>query len=424
MITANVLHVLRRFIATIGCPKWIICDNAQIFKTINQCYSSLPVPNIDEDIIDYCITNRIQMKPIVFIRPHARLCGLYPTENLDQWLPFQTTRDTLLADWNRTSTLVSDFWTRWGKEYLTTMREQYTTELPVPRSHEEHPPKCGDIVPIHDTTLDRRQREIGRIIASQDNYQRSAQIQLPSKQKCGLLTDTLSQHSYYVRLPRLYKNLIPKHLFCPAQPICETMRCILCWERFYNTQCWTYTQTILVVIILLIFSYGSIRLSKLWLICCDLSNKLPSLFNKRRPIRTYIDPRKRRRKHNISTCLALLCLQIPYGYGCSQTTSITANENICFKNRDKETCTFNEATMITLKPLQQESCLILNNYNNQPIGLLTIKVDGIDFECQRDVQFYARDHQILSELSRRKYLFAEILSSDHSRQRVIVGLTR
>ncbi|RCN28462.1 hypothetical protein ANCCAN_25793 [Ancylostoma caninum] len=57
MTAKTVLHTLRRFIATIGCPTWIISDNAQSFKTVSQCYSFLPDPQIDDYIMDTVLAN-------------------------------------------------------------------------------------------------------------------------------------------------------------------------------------------------------------------------------------------------------------------------------------------------------------------------------------------------------------------------------
>ncbi|KAL6731220.1 hypothetical protein Aduo_002144 [Ancylostoma duodenale] len=69
MTTQSVLHVLRRFIATIGCPTWIVCDNALSFKKVAECYSSLSSSDIDKDIIDYCTKKRIQVKFIPSLSP-------------------------------------------------------------------------------------------------------------------------------------------------------------------------------------------------------------------------------------------------------------------------------------------------------------------------------------------------------------------
>ncbi|KAL6724069.1 hypothetical protein Aduo_019003 [Ancylostoma duodenale] len=69
MTTQSVLHALRRFIATIGCPTWIVCDNALSFRKVAECYSSLPNSDIDKDIIDYSTKKRIQVKFIPSLSP-------------------------------------------------------------------------------------------------------------------------------------------------------------------------------------------------------------------------------------------------------------------------------------------------------------------------------------------------------------------
>ncbi|VDO22063.1 unnamed protein product [Haemonchus placei] len=68
MTASTALYSLRRFIATFGCPTWIICDNAKSFKTIEQPYASLPDPATDEDII-ICVVKRIEMKFIPRLSP-------------------------------------------------------------------------------------------------------------------------------------------------------------------------------------------------------------------------------------------------------------------------------------------------------------------------------------------------------------------
>ncbi|KAL6737581.1 hypothetical protein Aduo_011210 [Ancylostoma duodenale] len=248
MTTQSVLHVLRRFIATIGCPTWIVCDNALSFKKVAECYSSLPNPDIDKDIIDYCTKRRIQVKfipslspwqggiyekmidifkksfkhaignrvmnlddiktiakeaeaivntrpltyisddsdhiplrPIDFLRPSALLSGPNPDDPPDEWQPLDNTREALLVAWHKTSEALNTFWKRWTHEYLTSLREQYKRTHKTPRSHDEEPPKLNDIVMIHDSTLNKGQWKLGRIIGSKDNYKRSVDIRLPSK---------------------------------------------------------------------------------------------------------------------------------------------------------------------------------------------------------------------------------------------------
>ncbi|KAK6726399.1 hypothetical protein RB195_004614 [Necator americanus] len=64
------LHCLRRFIATNGCPKRIICDNAPAFKTFAQAQSDEPMnEKRPEDLLDYCATKKIQFKFIPAFSP-------------------------------------------------------------------------------------------------------------------------------------------------------------------------------------------------------------------------------------------------------------------------------------------------------------------------------------------------------------------
>ncbi|KIH61922.1 hypothetical protein ANCDUO_07799 [Ancylostoma duodenale] len=74
MIARTVLHIPRRFIATIGCPTWLICDNAQSFKTIANCYNSTFTRHNDGDILDYCTKQHIQLN---FIPAMSRWQGAY-----------------------------------------------------------------------------------------------------------------------------------------------------------------------------------------------------------------------------------------------------------------------------------------------------------------------------------------------------------
>ncbi|KAK6019800.1 hypothetical protein OSTOST_14560 [Ostertagia ostertagi] len=153
MTSLKVLHVLRRFIATIGCPDFILCDNAPIAK----CYLSLPNPDVDNDILDYCTKRQLQIKfipslspwqggvceeidifkksfthtvrnrllsieveteakvntrpityitddidhiplrPIDFLRPYAQLAGPSLQDDSDEWIHIPSTRESLLS---------------------------------------------------------------------------------------------------------------------------------------------------------------------------------------------------------------------------------------------------------------------------------------------------------------------------------------
>ncbi|KAK6047717.1 hypothetical protein COOONC_14777 [Cooperia oncophora] len=47
---------------------------------------------------------------------------------------------------------------------------------------------------------------------------------------------------------------------CPSHPICEILRCNICLEKIYNTQCWTTPDTILVV------AFVTIMVSLYWIL--------------------------------------------------------------------------------------------------------------------------------------------------------------
>ncbi|PIO71824.1 integrase core domain protein [Teladorsagia circumcincta] len=79
------LHNLRRFIATYGCPKRIMCDNAPAFKTFAQAHGDEPIREVrDKDLKDYCAANKIQFKFIPAFSPwqggvYERMVGIFKT---------------------------------------------------------------------------------------------------------------------------------------------------------------------------------------------------------------------------------------------------------------------------------------------------------------------------------------------------------
>lgn len=97
-------------------------DLRTIAKEAEAIVNTRPLTYYTDDI------SYFPLRPIDFLRPHTRLNGPRPLEydeHENEWIPQETTRDTLLEDWNRTSNLVSNFWKRWTHEYLTTLRENF-----------------------------------------------------------------------------------------------------------------------------------------------------------------------------------------------------------------------------------------------------------------------------------------------------------
>ncbi|KAK6040197.1 hypothetical protein COOONC_22298 [Cooperia oncophora] len=55
---------------------------------------------------------------------------------------------------------------------------------------------------------------------------------------------------------------------------------------------------------------------------------------------------------------------------------------------------FNEAMLITLQPLQQETCITLKDHDNHSVGIISMKVNGIQFQCRKNIEFFTRDHHL------------------------------
>ncbi|VDL84559.1 unnamed protein product [Nippostrongylus brasiliensis] len=77
------LHSLRHFIATNGCPKLIISDNATTFKAFSTAQATEPVEiQNDEHVLDYCANQKIQFKYIPAFSPwqggvNERMIGIF-----------------------------------------------------------------------------------------------------------------------------------------------------------------------------------------------------------------------------------------------------------------------------------------------------------------------------------------------------------
>ncbi|KAK6031060.1 zinc knuckle [Ostertagia ostertagi] len=750
-----------------------IDDVKTIAKETEAIVNTRPLTYYTDDI------NYYPLRPIDFLRPHARLSGPQPLERTDEWSPVLTTRDTLLADWKRTAELVTSFWKRWLQEYVTALREQYRTEHTTPRSHEKEPPRQGDFVLVHDPLLQRGQWRMGKVVGSQDNFRRSVEIKLPNRRiitrphnlvfklevppaspspnpppatssgntlhpmitrskarllnnavllcnnmvllclmiltiqgtssahtrcpeeininktilfatectpkgiaiaryehdnknvfcwfpiicpfgeirfdaskptvspicgkkcKCPdwtdscsfssssrtttsqidlmptsiknykpayvcsfnfnsscdpgkrmgvfnqiqlfddnvllvekltitikdyidkndyvcidwkgwkrriarrstgtsrfcqnhdcrdnaqvfctydnplallVIDDTSSIHegaipikawgsitkAYYefrkderiesslnavkrsivtpafglttplisvqcikggVSIDNLFHNditeicvsqycvfarsisskdtLFPNSLImydysvsiktwnngtitdestvsCKAHPICETLRCTFCWEHIYNVQCWTNTQMIIIALSFLIIFLilpgirfiGKIVLVLIAPLLSILAMLNPSkIFHEgsrphRTQLRTYTNRRRRIHNRRFLTCVISIIIHLHYSEGCSQVSSLTGNEAKCVTTGNAETCTFNEATLLTLQPLQQATCLTLRDKRDNAVGVISIKIKGINFRCHKNVEFFTRDHKIVSESVHRCY---------------------
>ncbi|VDM65672.1 unnamed protein product [Strongylus vulgaris] len=141
MTTRTILHTLRRFIATRGCPTWIVCDNAQSFKSIAECYSSLsPQANIDKDI-----------KFIPSLSPWG---NHNPSERSGSYCEYSSiTYNTDDRDYLPLRPI--DFLYPYANSWILSRRD-------IRR-------------------MDTSQWKMGQVVGSRDDFKRSVQIRLPSR---------------------------------------------------------------------------------------------------------------------------------------------------------------------------------------------------------------------------------------------------
>ncbi|XGW14000.1 hypothetical protein V3C99_000352 [Haemonchus contortus] len=77
------LHILRRFIATNGTPKYLMSDNAPAFTAVSEVMSSTTSTQC-QDVIDYCSAHNIRFKFIAALAPwqggvYERMIGIFKT---------------------------------------------------------------------------------------------------------------------------------------------------------------------------------------------------------------------------------------------------------------------------------------------------------------------------------------------------------
>ncbi|EPB71745.1 phlebovirus glycoprotein G1 [Ancylostoma ceylanicum] len=199
------------------------------------------------------------------------------------------------------------------------------------------------------------------------------------------------------------KLIYQQGIECQASPVCELIECSLCFEFIYNPNCWSRTQIVMTGTILFV---ALLTLSVLHpvLRLFSLLIKFPALLRQRiirkifsklikrpEPFAMYTGNRRR-----LLLAISFIVTIAPT-QPCSDIISVTATEEACVQNRDDSTCTFNQASIVTLQPLNQETCLLLKNNNNSYAGMITIRVKGLYFTCKRKTEFFTRDHHFYSE---------------------------
>ncbi|KAK6027473.1 peptidase family A16 [Ostertagia ostertagi] len=163
-----------------------------------------------------------------------------------------------------------------------------------------------------------------------------------------------------------------QQLFCQAQAICEMIQCTVCWESIYNLHCWTKIQLVIAGLITIIAFIGLTLLSPLlhlFALLVDIMFRMcrfavrrlrPCPTRQKRPsgFRQYTGYRRK-------LLIAIIIFGLQSSTPCSDFISFTASEEMCVSSETNQTCTYNQATIMTLQPLDQETCLILKDNERQ-----------------------------------------------------------
>ena len=104
-------------------------------------------------------------------------------ESDPEYMPEKRSADTLRQKSRHEDAVANEFWARWKKEYLLTLRER-TMHHKQPRTTVACHPQPGDIVVVQDESLPRSVWKLAKVVqvhTSVDDEARTATIMLPNK---------------------------------------------------------------------------------------------------------------------------------------------------------------------------------------------------------------------------------------------------
>ncbi|VDO97815.1 unnamed protein product [Heligmosomoides polygyrus] len=116
-------------------------------------------------------------------------------------------------------------------------------------------------------------------------------------------------------------------------------------------------------------------------------------------------------RHRRKLLLTILMISIKTSVSCSDVVTIKATDEECVQHVKYSTCSINRVTIVTLQPLNQETCLLLKSTDDSTVGLITIRLEGMHFTCQKKIEFFTRDHRFYSD-SVQRCRFAGSCSSE------------
>ncbi len=250
----------------------------------------------------------------------------------------------------------------------------------------------------------------------------------------------LQNHDFQVKI--WSKGILIKQLGlqCPAQPFCESINCHFCVTRLANPQTpytvlfilfiflWFSSLTFFLLLKLLKYSTQIILMCFKSLInCCKFCYKR---FKKKKghAPRTHKSesnntsnedqPRSRQTRRNcfprsqrgslIVVYVAILSGLFHLGNGCSEATTMTGKSKTCNIPASDDpafsfvkNCVFNEVTHLALVPQGQQTCLMIQKPNDEPLGVVWLQIERKTMRCQAKNQYFTRSFKIGVQASKR-----------------------
>lgn len=100
--------------------------------------------------------------------------------------------------------------------------------------------------------------------------------------------------------------------------------------------------------------------------------------------------------------LVILIVILQLCSSCSDVTTLTAQKSVCSASANGTTeCVITEITRLSLMPQGQDTCLLIKDQNNEPLGTISIEVKKIKLTCQVHSDYFTRSFLMKVESSKR-----------------------
>ncbi|VDL78201.1 unnamed protein product [Nippostrongylus brasiliensis] len=224
------------------------------------------------------------------------------------------------------------------------------------------------------------------------------------------------------------ERIFSSTLSCPGQPICETIQCRNCWEKFFNIQCWSFFEIAASLFLLISTGLFLHAITPLFTILRWISSRVlrfPPMIARlvtnacRKLIRrhqtsevTQATYQKKKKRRKICGIVATVILSISTAHSCSDIVTFQGQTSRCTITDNEEKCEYDEVTQLLLQPIGQDACLLLKNKENRVTATVAIRLHQISHICKQKTEYFTRDHHFLRspfinattpEVARKKY---------------------